>query len=64
MTIDGSFAISKGLGGDHKYELHTTKVLANVWSIRLIDLIYRYLNNSYFKRIKGRDPLGMMMIRL
>ena len=30
MTLDGSFAISKGLGDDHRHGLHTTKVSANI----------------------------------
>ena len=64
MTLDGSFVISKELGDDHKYRLHTIKISANIWSIRLIGLIYRHHSNSGFKAIKGQGPIGMIMMRL
>ena len=48
ITLNGSFVISKGLGDDHRHGLYTTKVLADVWSTRLVGLIYRHYSNFLF----------------
>ena len=61
MTLDGSFAISQGLGDDYRHELHTIKVSADVYSICLISLIYRHHSNSCFKVIRERGLVGMIM---
>ena len=61
ITLDGSFAISKGLRGDHKYGLYTTKVSVDVWSTRLIGLIYRHYSDSCFKAIGRQVPVAMII---
>ena len=55
---------AKRLGDDHRHRLHTTKVLANVWLIRLAGLIYRYHSYSDFKAIARRGSVGMRMTNL
>ena len=61
MTLDGSFAISKGLGGDHRHGLYTTKVSADVWSTHLVSLICRHHSDSCFKAVRRQGPVGMMI---
>ena len=42
MTFDDSF---KELDGNHRYKLHTIKVLPKVWFIHLVGLIYRFYSS-------------------
>ena len=62
LTLDGSTIRNQlGLGGDHRHGLYTTKVSADVWSTRLVSLIYRHHSDSCFKAIGRRGPVGMMI---
>ena len=64
LILNGSFAISKRLGSDYRHGLYTTKILVNIWSIRLVSLIYRYHSDSCFKVIGGQGSIFMIMMRL
>lgn len=64
IILNGFFAISKRLSDDHRHKLHNTKVLANIWSRWIDDLIFRYYSNLCFKAIEGRGSVGIIMIKL